>query len=102
MNKKLLIIVLFAFVLVNSIEAQIYQKTDLGIKSNINSIDVEIQFYGPSTVRVLKWPEGKTFTKESLSVIKTPQRTAYSIKQQGDELSLKSESLMVVLNLKNG
>jgi alpha-D-xyloside xylohydrolase len=102
MNKKLLIIVLFAFVLVNSIEAQIYQKTDLGIKSNINSIDVEIQFYGPSTVRVLKWPEGKTFTKESLSVIKTPQKTAYSIKQRGDELSLKSESLVVVLNLKNG
>jgi len=102
MNKKLLIIVLFAFVLVNSIEAQIYQKTDLGIKSNINSIDVEIQFYGPSTVRVLKWPEGKTFTKESLSIIKTPQKTAYSIKQRGDELSLKSESLVVVLNLKNG
>jgi len=102
MNKKLLIIVLFAFVLVNSIEAQIYQKTDLGIKSSINSIDVEIQFYGPSTVRVLKWPEGKTFTKESLSVIKTPQKTAYSIKQRGDELSLKSESLVVVLNLKNG
>jgi alpha-D-xyloside xylohydrolase len=102
MNKKLLIIVLFAFVLVSSIEAQTYQKTDLGIKSNINSIDVEIQFYGPSTVRVLKWPEGKTFRKESLSVIKTPQKTAYSIKQQGDELSLKSESLVVVLNLKNG
>jgi len=102
MNKKLLIIVLFVFVLVSSIEAQTYQKTDLGIKSTINSIDVEIQFYGPSTVRVLKWPEGKTFTKESLSVIKTPQKTAYSIKQRGDELSLKSESLMVVLNLKNG
>jgi len=102
MNKKLLIIVLFAFVLVSSIEAQTYQKTDLGIKSNINSIDVEIQFYGPSTVRVLKWPEGKTFRKESLSVIKTPQKTAYSIKQRGDELSLKSENLVVVLNLKNG
>jgi alpha-D-xyloside xylohydrolase len=102
MNKKLLIIVLFAFVLVSSIEAQTYQKTDLGIKSIINSIEVEIRFYGPSTVRVLKWPEGKTFTKESLSVIKTPQKTAYSIKQQGDELSLKSESLVVVLNLKNG
>ena len=102
MNKKLLIIVLFAFVLVNSIKAQTYQKTDLGIKSIINSIEVEIQFYGPSTVRVLKSPEGNTFTKESLSVIKVPQKTAFSIKQAGDKLSIKSESIQVILNLKNG
>jgi alpha-D-xyloside xylohydrolase len=102
MNKKLLIIVLFAFVLVNSIKAQTFEKTDLGIKSIINSVEVEIQFYGPSTVRVLKSPEGKTFTKESFSVIKIPQETAFSIKQTGDELSLKSKSVQVDLNLKNG
>ena len=82
--------------------AQPYQKTDFGIKSSISSIDVEIQFYGPSTVRILKSPEGHTFTKESLSVIKTPQKTALNIKQQGDELSLKSEKLLVLLNLKSG
>jgi alpha-D-xyloside xylohydrolase len=102
MNKKLSIIVLFAFVLVNSIEAQTYQKTDLGVKSIINSIEVEIQFYGPSIVRVLKSPEGETFTKESLSVIKVPQETAFNIKQSGDELSIKSESIQVILNLKDG
>jgi len=82
--------------------AQPYQKTDFGIKSSINSIDVEIQFYGPSTVRILKSPEGNAFTKESLSVIKTPQKTAINIKQQGDELSLKSEKLLVLLDLKSG
>jgi alpha-D-xyloside xylohydrolase len=102
MNKKFLITVLFAFVFVNSIKAQTYQKTDLGIKSIINSIEVGIQFYGPSIVRVLKSPEGKAFTKESLSVIKVPQKTAFNIKQAGDELSIKSESIQVTLNLKNG
>ena len=102
MNKKLLITILFALVMVGSIEAQTYQKTDLGIKSIINSIEVEIHFYSPSTVRVLKWPEGKTFTKESLSVIKTPQKTALSINQIEDELTLKSESIVAVLNLKSG
>jgi len=102
MNKKLLITVLFAFVFVNSIKAQTYHKTDLGIKSIINSIEVEIQFYGSSTVRVLKSPEGKTFTKESLSVIMVPQETAFGIKQAGDELSIKSESIQVTLNLKDG
>jgi alpha-D-xyloside xylohydrolase len=102
MNKKFLITVLFAFVFVISIKAQTYQKTDLGIKSIINSIEVGIQFYGPSIVRVLKSPEGKAFTKESLSVIKVPQKTAFNIKQAGDELSIKSESIQVTLNLKNG
>ncbi len=82
--------------------AQSYQKTDLGIKARVNSTNVEVQFYSPTEVRIIKWPEGKTFTKESLSVIKTPQKTSFSVKQQGDELSLKSESLKVNLNLKNG
>jgi len=83
-------------------KAQSYQKTELGIKSVINSIGVEVQFYSPTTVRIIKWPEGKTYTKESLSVVKTPQKTVFSVKQQGDELSLKSENLKVNLNLKNG
>jgi alpha-D-xyloside xylohydrolase len=74
----------------------------LGIKSVINTTEIEIQFYDPSTVRVLKWPEGKTFTKESLSVVKTPQKTAIVISQEGDELSMKSKNLKVTLNLKKG
>ena len=82
--------------------AQTYQKTDLGVKTVVNSIGIEIKFYTPSIVRVIKWPEGKAFTKESLSVIKTPQKTAFVINQQGDELFLKSKALQVILNLKNG
>jgi alpha-D-xyloside xylohydrolase len=82
--------------------SQSYQKTELGIKSVINSIGVEIQFYNPSMVRVLKWPEGKTYTKESLSVIKTPQKTSFRIKQSGNLLSLKSDKIQVELNLKSG
>lgn len=37
--------------------AQSYMRTDLGIKSIIDSLDVEIQFYDPSIVRVIKHPE---------------------------------------------
>jgi alpha-D-xyloside xylohydrolase len=82
--------------------SQSYQKTDMGIKTVINSIRVEIQFYSPSVVRILKWPEGKSSTKESLSVIMTPQKTELSIKQKADGLALKSKSLEVILNLKTG
>ncbi len=82
--------------------SQPFQKTNLGIKASINSTDVEIQFYSPSVVRVVKSPVGKSFKKESLSVVKTPQKIAFTINQQGENLVLKSEKLVAVLNLKNG
>jgi len=96
---------IFAFMvcaLIMPARAQSYTKTDLGVKTTINSTGIEIQFYDPSTVRVLKWPEGKSFTKESLSVVKTPQKVVFSIKQQEDILTLTSKNLQVILNLKNG
>ena len=95
---SLVLIVLFF----SNARAESYQKTDLGIKSVIKSVGIEIQFYSPSTVRILKWPDGEDFTKKSLSVIKTPQKTNFSVKQHGDELSLKSEKIVVVVNLKSG
>ena len=64
MRQISLVITLFVFLTIGS-HAQSYQKTDLGIKAKINSTDIEIQFYGPSSVRVLKSPEGKSFTKET-------------------------------------
>lgn len=82
--------------------AQGYYKTQKGIKTVINSVEVEIQFYAPSIVRILKWPSGHIFEKQSLSVIKSPQVTGFNLKQQGDELMLQSAALWVKLNLKNG
>jgi alpha-D-xyloside xylohydrolase len=98
-NNRMLSLLL---VLTMAIQAQSYQKTDLGVKARINSTDVEIQFYGPSTVRVLKSPVGKTFTKESLTVVKKPQTTKVAISQQGDILSLKSEKMKVDVDVKSG
>jgi alpha-D-xyloside xylohydrolase len=100
--KRLFTLLFLVFTISANSNSQSYQKTELGIKSVINSIGVEIQFYNPSMVRVLKWPEGKTFTKESLSVIKTPQKTSFRIKQSGNLLSLKSDKIQVELNLKSG
>lgn len=82
--------------------AHTYEKTDLGAKSTINSIEVEIQFYDPSTVRILKSPEGKSIEKKSLSVIATPQKTDFTVKQEGDNLLLQSKNVKVNLNLKDG
>jgi alpha-D-xyloside xylohydrolase len=100
--KKSVIITFLAITIAVSSKAQTYQKTDLGLKTVINSVSVEIQFYNPSIVRVLKSPQGKIFAKESLSVIKAPQKTVFTIKQTGDELSVSSKTMNVNLNLKNG
>jgi len=82
--------------------AQTWQKTSFGIKTEINSITTEIQFYSPSIARIIKSPAGRSFSKESLSVIKKPQQTAFSSKQQGDVLNLKTSMLNVSISLKSG
>jgi len=100
--KRLAAGLITVFALCISIKAQSYQKTNLGVETVINSMGIEIQFYSPSIIRVLKWPEGDTFTKESLSVIKTPQSSILKITEKGDELHISSGRLTATLNLKNG
>ncbi|MFL5746181.1 MAG: xylosidase, partial [Niastella sp.] len=96
------LLLLTALSISNSSNAQSFQKTGLGIKAIINSTVIEIQYYSPTTVRVLKSPEERPFTKESLSVIKTPQKTAFQVKQQADWVNLKTPALNVALNLNTG
>ena len=81
---------------------QSYSITDLGIKTAVDSIGIEIQFYSPSIVRIVKWPEGQDFSKESLSVIMTPRKTDLVIKQKGTELIARSKNITVSLNLISG
>jgi alpha-D-xyloside xylohydrolase len=102
MTKMFFIIVSLACVLVITVNAQSYKKTELGVKSEINSVEIEIQFFSPSIVRVIKSPEGKTYTKNSLSVIKVPQKINFKIREEGENLFLKSENFQVYLNLKTG
>jgi alpha-D-xyloside xylohydrolase len=102
MKKQLFLSTFIFCIMFLTVNAQSYQKTDLGIKTAINSIGIEIQFYGPSTVRILKWPESKTFKKESLSVIKTPEKTDITIRRTRNILSMKSSNMFVTLDLKSG
>jgi len=95
-----LLFIILAFITHGS--AQSYLKTDIGIKTSINNTDYEIQFFSPSIVRVIKWPEESCFTKKSLSVIKKPQRTEFNINLAGKNLILKSDELVVILNMNNG
>ncbi len=83
-------------------EAGNYHRTDNGIKAEINNIDVEVQFYSPEIVRILKSPQGNTYNKESLSVIKQPEKINIDISDSGDNVLLASEAIAVQLNTKTG
>ena len=82
--------------------SQSYDKTELGISAQVNSMDIDIQFYGPSIVRVVKSPEGNSFEKVSLSVVKTPESAAFTLKESGETVQLKGKSINVNLNLNSG
>jgi alpha-D-xyloside xylohydrolase len=92
---------LLAIISINT-NGQQYKKTDEGIIANVGAADVSIQFYNTSIVRIIKSPKDRPYSKESLSVIKKPQKTTFSTKQQGDILNLKTNKLNVSLNLKSG
>jgi alpha-D-xyloside xylohydrolase len=99
MRLHLLLLLLFTTA---ASHAQTWQKTNAGIKTTINKVDVEIQFYTSAAVRIIKSPEGIAFNKKSLSVIKTPEKININIKQQAAVVELQSENLKVNLNLNSG
>ena len=101
MRKQIGILTLFFLWSVTAV-AQTFEKTDTGIKATIQSVDVQIQFYTPSTIRVVKSPANHAFTKESYSVISKPQVVKLSTRQDGNIVCVKSNELTVELNLETG
>lgn len=94
--------ILFLFTLSLGTNAQSYQKTEYGATASINSTLIDLQFYSPSIVRVVKYPQSKAFQKKSLSIIKQSQKVELKTIQKGENLSLSSEFITVNLNLKSG
>ena len=85
--------------------AQEFQKTSSGIKTAISGkqTDIEIQWFGPNTLRVLKTPQGKSVKKESLSVIAQPQNSGIKITTPGNGcIVMTSQTLTVTLNPQTG
>lgn len=100
-KKTLLSLVVIIVITVMNVYGESFRQTDKGITANISALEVEVQFFNPSTVRILKWPAGTTFEKKSLSVIKTPDKTEFRVAQKGDDIILSTEKIKVILNLKS-
>lgn len=82
--------------------AQTFQKTDFGIKTKSGKTDIEIQFYSPEIVRIIKSPEGKSFVKNSLSVVKKPQATKLLTQQGNGFITVKSNNIRVDIETETG
>lgn len=103
MRKSLLILALCSLPIF--VWSQKYQETENGIKTSINDkkIDVEVQWFTPNSLRILKTPLGKTVEKKSLSVIAKPNKSGVKITtSDNNRIVMKSPVLTVTLNTENG
>ncbi len=84
------------------LNAQLVSETNLGVKTTVDGIDIELQFYSPQIVRVIKSPSSSVFKKESISVIKKPEHIQFEITRQQGLCVLASAELQVTLNTITG
>ncbi len=102
--KRLLFIIGFVFVMGLLTRAQTnYTKTPSGIKAETEgTLEIELQVYSPSIIRVFKTQKGNQVEKESLSVVKTPEKDIFTVQEKNNEVIVKTEFLEASLNLITG
>lgn len=100
--KKLLLFNLLIFCCADVTVAQLFERTSFGCKARIDSTYIEIAFYSPETVRIMKYPVGDPVQKQSLAVIKQPEEAAIKITEGDDEIVLSNRVLTVSLNKSSG
>ncbi len=81
---------------------QSYEKTALGIKTTIDSTVIEVQFYSPEIVRVVKYLPGQKIDKKSLSVVKQAGEAAFSVNESDTIIAIVTEALTVNVNKISG
>lgn len=86
----------------NILFAQNYQKTSSGIKTTVNTVDIEVQFFAPAVARVIKSPEGVVYEKQSLSVIAKPEKVSFKADIQDNKIVLNTSELSVSVDTGTG
>lgn len=102
LQQKVLLIAIAWLIYSASITAQTFMETKNGIQFKVQSTIVEVQFYSSTLVRVVKYPEGTTLTKQSLSVIKSPETISLTRKTTDQKIALKSNKIEASIDLSNG
>ncbi len=79
-----------------------YKRIENGIKTTVESVDIELQFYTPSILRILKYQEGERPEKKSYSVIKEAEKVPFTITDGDSVTMLNSDRLVVEINHRTG
>jgi len=99
---KIKSLIITVVIVSGNVGAQSYQKTDSGLKFSTDNVNVELKLYGENTVRIIKYPLGKSFDKNSLAVIKKEQKAKFSVSENKNVISLKTDDLNIFIDVKNG
>lgn len=82
--------------------AQAFTRTAHGIAFTTQQLEVKVDFYTNDMVRIFKKPADVHRSKESLSVIKPPETTPFTVQEQAGVITLQSTALQVNCNTKTG
>ena len=86
-----------------SLSAQSFTPIHNGVKALVDGKTIEVSFYNPGAVRVVKYPSGNRFEKKSLSVIASPEDDVDTrMSHNGNSISVSSRDITVDINRKNG
>ena len=77
-------------------------KTAYGIKAAAGRVDVEVQFFTPSVVRVVKSPQGEHFEKKSLAVVASPGEVGVKVGIKDGAIVMDTKVLQVNLDTSTG
>lgn len=84
------------------VPAHAWERTPHGVKASVDSVGIELTYFTPRSVRVVKTPLNKSITESSHSVIAGPETVALSMKQQGNKVVVSSSDISATLDLKSG
>ena len=100
--KKMTLTLIGATIIATNGIAQSVQHTTQGITYTTQEIDVKVEFYSPTIVRIYKTPIKKPYKKESLVIIKTPETTSVTFGEKGKNVTLSSNVIQVEVNPETG
>lgn len=86
-------------------QAQEFERTAHGLRTTVpdKGVDIEVEWYTPRTVRVLKSPHGMQVAKTSLSVIAKPETVEFKTRYDGDGVAeMSSDALTVRIDGRSG
>ncbi|QXV64255.1 DUF5110 domain-containing protein [Mucilaginibacter sp. 21P] len=102
MRREILTSVLLILLRVSVLSAQHKIQNTQNVKVTIGNTEVQVQFYSPSVVHIVKVPVNDPYEHKSLVINKIPDRVSVIVKRQGGLLTMISKVLTVTLNEKNG